>query len=166
MKNAKNNQAMKNAQILADITFKLKKICNEKESYFASQFKLTSMEFRCLKYLKDVDYLIVKDLAEKMNLTPSRVTRLITSLEKKRLVKRELDLDDRRNVRVMLNNKNKQFVEDIENKHVELHYEVLSALPPHDVEVMIDSVEKLYEAFEKWAEENLKHADLKNLKDN
>ncbi len=165
MKKAKNNISMKKAQKLADITFKLKKICNEKESYFAQQFKLTSMEFRCLKYLKDCDFLIVKDLAYKMNLTPSRVTRLITSLENKKLVTRELDLDDRRNVRVMLNKKSKEMVEDLDQKHTELHAEVLSTVPQKEVEQMIDSIEKLYEVFEIWAEKNLKHANLKNLKD-
>ncbi len=165
MTKSKSTSSMKKAQKLADITFKLKKICNEKESFFAQQFKLTSMEFRCLKYLKDCDFLIVKDLAYKMNLTPSRVTRLITSLEKKKLVIRELDLDDRRNVRVMLNNKSKEMIEDLDKRHTELHAEVLSSVPAKEVEQMIDSIEKLYHVFEKWADKNLKHADLKNLKD-
>ncbi len=153
------------AEKLADITFKLKKICNEKESYFAAQFKLTAMEFRCLKYLKDSEYLIVKDLAHNMNLTPSRVTRLITSLEQKKLIIRKLDMEDRRNVRVMINPKSKAFVEEMDKKHIELHAEILANVPAKKIDQTIDAVQGLYDEFEKWSEKYIKNSNIKNVKD-
>lgn len=156
---------MNKAQKLADITFKLKKICNEKESYFAHQFKLTAMEFRCLKYLKDSEYLIVKDLAHNMNLTPSRVTRLITSLEEKKLILRKLDMEDRRNVRVMINPKNKNFVEEMDKKHTELHAEILANVPAKKIDQTIDAIQGLYDVFEQWSEKYIKHSNIKNVKD-
>ncbi len=165
MSEVRSNESLVQAQKLADTTFKLKKICNEKESYFASQFNLAAMEFRCLKYLKDVDYLVVKDLAEQMNLTPSRITRLITSLEKKGLIIRELDLEDRRNVRVMINPKNQKFVEKMDRKHTELHAEILSQMPSKKVDQAIKSIENLYEVFAKWADKTIKHSNIKNVKD-
>jgi len=160
-----NTQKMDKAQKLADITFKLKKICNEKESYFAHQFKLTAMEFRCLKYLKDNEYLIVKDLAHNMNLTPSRVTRLITSLEEKKLILRKLDMEDRRNVRVMINPKNKDFVENMDKKHTELHAEILANVPPKKIDQTIEAIQGLYDVFEDWSEKYIKHSGIKNVKD-
>lgn len=156
---------MDKAEQLADITFKLKKICNEKESYFAAQFKLTAMEFRCLKYLKDSEYLIVKDLAHNMNLTPSRVTRLITSLEQKKLIIRKLDMEDRRNVRVMINPKNKAFVDDMDKKHIALHEEILANVPAKKIDQTIDAVQGLYNEFEKWSEKYIKNSNIKNVKD-
>ena len=165
MSEISSKEALEQAQKLADITFKLKKICNEKESFFASQFDLAAMEFRCLKYLKDVDYLVVKDLAEQMNLTPSRITRLITSLEKKGLIIRELDLEDRRNVRVMINPKNQKFVEEMDRKHTELHADILSQMPAKKIDTAIRSIESLYQVFAKWADQNIKHSNIKNVKD-
>ena len=165
MDNTQTTKKMDKAEELANITFKLKKICNEKESYFAHQFKLTAMEFRCLKYLKDSEYLIVKDLAHNMNLTPSRVTRLITSLEEKKLILRKLDMEDRRNVRVMINPKNKDFVDEMDRKHIELHAEILANMPAKKIDQSIDAIQSLYDVFEEWSEKYLKNSGIKNVKD-
>lgn len=143
------------AEKLADTMFKFKKICNEKEAYFAHQVGITPVEFRCLRYLEGKEYVIVKDLAKLMNLQPSRITRLISSLEEKKYVRRELDIIDRRNVRIYLNKNKQKIIDGINKKYVLLHYEILDNLSTDFVGNAVNELEEIYGIFEKWVEENV-----------
>ena len=140
---------------LADLTFKLQKICQEKESFFAHQFALTSMEFRCLKYIKDSQNISVKDLAANMNLTASRVTYIITSLEEKNLIIREIDKSDRRNIKLKIKDKYIQFVDELELKHAELHEEIFGVLNNDIREKILGSLESMFDTIKAWSEEKI-----------
>lgn len=146
----------KQAKLLANITFKLQKICQEKEAFFASRFDLTSMEFRCLKYIKDKSNLSVSDLASNMNLTPSRITYIITSLEKKNFIEREMDKNDRRNIRIKLKNETENFVNEIDEQHALLHEDIFGKLDSEDRDSILNSLDKMYDSLKEWSEKNLK----------
>ena len=73
----------KNAGMLADLTFSLLTTCQEKESRLAEQYGLTQAEFRCLRSFGTEENLNNKSIAERMNLSPSRLTRIIDRLVKK-----------------------------------------------------------------------------------
>ncbi len=141
---------------LADLMFKFKKLCNEKEAYFATLFELTPVEFRCVKYLYGRDYIIVKELSELMSLKPSRITRIITSLEEKNYIKRVLDTEDRRNVRVMLNPAKKDKIEEMEKAYTNLHKEILSPLNHNVAKQSVADLEEMYKIFEMWVIENIR----------
>lgn len=151
-----NIKLKKQAKSLAELTFQLQKICQEKEAFFASQFELTSMEFRCLKYIKDISNLSVKELAWNMNLTPSRITFIITSLEQKNLIEREMDKKDRRNIRLKLKKEAESFVNEIYEKHALLHEDIFGKLASDDRDSILDSLNKMYDSFREWSDNKLK----------
>ena len=153
-----SKEQLEKAKKLANLMFMFKKICNEKEAYFATLFELTPVEFRCVKYLYGREYVIVKELAKLMNLKPSRITRIITSLESKNFIKRTLDEEDRRNVRVMLNSGKKEKIEEMEKAYTELHQEILSPLNKNVAKKSIADLEVMYDLFEKWVVENIRES--------
>jgi len=160
----KSNKNLEKARKLADLTFQMKKICSDKEAFLASKYNLTSVEFRCLNYLRGHDYLIVKDLSDMMNLTPSRITRLITSLEDKKLIRRELDDKDRRNVRVYPLEKSKDKIDEMDMANLELHLGILDMVPNSEIDKSLETLEGLNKIFHDWHEKALKGRVPKNLK--
>lgn len=148
MKNRDLNQAQK----LAQLSFRLEKICQEKDNFFAHQFNLTATELRCLSYLQERDYFTVKELATQMGLTSSRITHIITSLEKKGYIKRELDVNDRRNIKVMLTEKAHDFTKEVNNQHIKLHQGILTLINPDKREMILESLQELHTAMQHWSE--------------
>jgi len=72
-----------NAERLADLTFSLLANCQEKEIRLAEIHSLTQAEFRCLRLFGSNESINNKAIAERMNLSPSRLTRIIDGLFKK-----------------------------------------------------------------------------------
>jgi len=80
------------ASRLANLTFSLLANCQEKEEHLAELHGLTQSEFRCLRLFGTDESLNNKTIAERMNLSPSRLTRIIDGLVKKKYIRREIDL--------------------------------------------------------------------------
>jgi len=120
-----NNKLKKFADDLSSLTFNMQKICNLKEMFFCKSINLTPIEFRCLRYLYNDNFLRVNELAKKMDLTPPRVTTLLNSLEKKEYIKRDISPNDRRIIKVALTNKGEQFAKEITDKYIDFHKEIL-----------------------------------------
>jgi len=138
------------ARKLADLTFNLEKICQEKEQFFAASFDLTAIEFRCLKYIRDNNNLTVKQLADGVGLTASRVTYLITSLEKKNLLTREIDVKDRRNIRITLTANANPIIKKAERQHVCVHESILRLIPELNQNDVVQSLDVLLSAIRTW----------------
>lgn len=111
---------------LADLTFKLLANCQEKEMRLAEQYKLTQAEFRCLRLFGTEETLNNKQIAERMNLSPSRLTRIIDGLVAKNYVIREIEPNDRRNMRVALSKQGVLIVQQLNNAYVRIHKEILN----------------------------------------
>ncbi|MBZ0199184.1 MAG: MarR family transcriptional regulator, partial [Ignavibacteriaceae bacterium] len=101
-KHVKSDVKINQARELADLTFKLLANCQEKEDRLAEQYGLTQAEFRCLRLFGKTETLNNKTIAERMNLSPSRLTRIIDGLVTKNYMLREIEPKDRRNMRVSL----------------------------------------------------------------
>lgn len=71
------------AEQLANLTFSLLANCQEKEVRLAEIHGLTQAEFRCLRLFNSEETVNNKKIAERMNLSPSRLTRIIDGLVKK-----------------------------------------------------------------------------------
>ena len=86
------------AEHLANLTFSLLANCQEKEIRLATVHNLTQAEFRCLRLFGTDESVNNKSIAERMNLSPSRLTRIIDGLVEKEYIIREIDPNDRRNM--------------------------------------------------------------------
>ena len=74
---------------LADLTFSLLQRCQEKEAWLAEVHGLFQAELKCLRLFGSDESLNNREIAKRMKLSPSRLTRIIDGLEKKGYMKRE-----------------------------------------------------------------------------
>ena len=81
-----NNNKKSNAELMANLTCELARTCTNKEHFFASKFNLTPAEFRCLRLFRESSTVPIKQIAIQMNLTPGRITHILTSLEAKKYI--------------------------------------------------------------------------------
>ena len=140
------------ASRLANLTFSLLANCQEKEVHLAELHGLTQAEFRCLRLFGTDESLNNKTIAERMNLSPSRLTRIIDGLVKKFYIRREIDSNDRRNMKVNLSKKGKSLVQQLNKAYVDIHEEILLDINPSQHEQLIVAMTHLLEALEKWLE--------------
>lgn len=140
------------ASRLANLTFSLLANCQEKEVHLAELHGLTQAEFRCLRLFGTDESLNNKSIAERMNLSPSRLTRIIDGLVKKKYIRREIDSSDRRNMKVNLSTKGKSLVLQLNKAYVDIHREILMDIDPSQHEQLIVAMTHLLEALEKWLE--------------
>jgi DNA-binding MarR family transcriptional regulator len=138
------------AKELADLTFQLLANCQEKEARLAEQYRLTQAEFRCLRLFGKTETLNNKTIAERMNLSPSRLTRIIDGLVTKNYMLREIDTKDRRNMRVSLSHQGTIIVQKLNAAYINIHKEILEDIeePQHDP--LINAMTQLLTALEKW----------------
>ncbi|HSP87580.1 MAG TPA: MarR family transcriptional regulator [Ignavibacteriaceae bacterium] len=142
--------ALPEATQLADLTFKLLANCQEKEARLAEQYGLTQAEFRCLRLFGSRESSNNKAIAERMNLSPSRLTRIIDGLVQKTYMIREIDADDRRNMRVTLSKQGTEIVERLNKAYIGIHKEILDEIEEPQHEPLITAMTHLLSGLEKW----------------
>ena len=138
------------AERLADLTFSLLQRCQEKEARLAEEHGLFHAEFRCLRLMGSEGSLNNKDIAERMNLSPSRLTRIVDGLEKKGYMQREINKGDRRNMKISLSRRGKILTNKLNKAFVDLHSEILQDIDVSQHEPLITAMEHLHLAIEKW----------------
>jgi MarR family transcriptional regulator, organic hydroperoxide resistance regulator len=138
------------AEHLANLTFNLLANCQEKEVRLATVHNLTQAEFRCMRLFGTDESVNNKKIAERMNLSPSRLTRIIDGLVEKEYIVREIDPDDRRNMRVMLSRRGKHLVNQLNKAYVQIHNEILQDIDTSQHEPLIIAMQHLLEALENW----------------
>ncbi len=146
LKKGKNENASK----LADLTFKLLANCQEKEARLAEKYGLTQSEFRCLRLFNKNDVLNNKMVAERMNLSPSRLTRIIDGLVAKQYIIRQIEPADRRNMKVELSKRGNVIVQKLNDAYVNIHREILEDIDRSQHKPLISAMENLLVALQKW----------------
>ena len=91
-----------------------------------------------------------KQIAERMKLSPSRLTRIIDGLVKKEYINREIDNDDRRNMRVSLSKKGQLLVDLLNKAYLNIHTEILEDIDVSQHKPLISAMANLLSALEKW----------------
>lgn len=153
MKN-QNEVSRELAAKMAKLTCSIAKNCNKKENYFAASFNLTPAEFRCLRLFTVKQSLSIKTLTTELELTPGRITHILTSLEEKKLITRSIDPKDKRNVIVTLTEKSRPFIKQINETHIEVHKELLTEISPEQRTIVLDAMEDVIRALKNWTNKN------------
>lgn len=143
----------KHVKELGELTFNLLKKCHEKEERLASQFKITVPEFRCLRMFRDEPQLPVRSLLERVELSGSRLSRILESLEDKGFVNRKLDTSDRRSILVALTKKGKSLTAELEQRFLEIHQDILEGIPEHMHEPLTSGLRNLLVSLNHWLDE-------------
>jgi len=138
------------AERLADLTFSLLARCQEKEAWLAEEHDLFQAELKCLRLFGADENLNNKEIAKRMDLSPSRLTRIIDGLVRRRYMQREIDPKDRRNMRVFLSRRGKILTNKLNKAFIDIHYEILQDIDVSQHEPLITAMEHLSYAIEKW----------------
>lgn len=94
-----------------------------------------------------------KELAKQMKLTPGRITHLLNSLEKKKLIDRTIDANDRRSIQVTLTPEAVDFINNVIKEYSNLHEEILKYLPNEKRVEILNNMKFFFVALKDWAEE-------------
>jgi len=140
------------AELMSHLTCELGRTCTNKEHFFAAKYDLTPAEFRCLRLFKERPSMSIKRIAIQMNLTPGRITHILTSLEEKNYIVRKVDQKDKRNIIVHLTESSKPFLKIVNENHVKLHEDILSNIAEDKREFMLESMQELIKALKTWTD--------------
>ncbi|WAM31843.1 MarR family winged helix-turn-helix transcriptional regulator [Caldicellulosiruptor naganoensis] len=88
----------------------------------------------------------MKDIASELGISPSTLTGIVDKLVEKELVKREIDLQDRRKVQVFLTENGKNLVEKIIEFRSRVLEPILKNLSPEEIDLLKKIVQKINEA--------------------
>jgi len=140
------------AEKMADVTFRLLDQCQEKQERIARSLGLTVAEFRLLRTFRGDAALSVGDIARRMELSNSRLTRILDGLVEKEVVTREVSRQDRRVILVELSARGQRIQKTLTERYLRTHQEILDLLPEGAVDSVIAAMEKLEEAMHEWTD--------------
>uniref|UniRef100_A0AB33JM23 Winged helix DNA-binding protein n=5 Tax=unclassified Prevotella TaxID=2638335 RepID=A0AB33JM23_9BACT len=90
------------------------------ESEFQTTYNLNINEAMLLCTLRDCSGMTSGEIAEQLSLTPSNTSKVITSVEKKALIRRKLDKVDKRQMHFALTPKGEALIETMHCSEIEL----------------------------------------------
>ncbi len=137
----------------AELICELTRFCNIKEEYFAASFHLSPTEVKFLKLFTFQDVISIKNLREKLKLSPGRVTHILKSLEAKKLLSRIPDETDKRNQIVKLLPKAIPLIKNLQSNYINLHKDILKNVKQTEIKNIYSSLFILVSVFKKWVEE-------------
>ena len=146
----KTKNVNKNAEKLGNLTFNLLARCQAKEAHLAEQNSLLEAELKCLRLLGSEESHNNKYISERMNLSPSRLTRIIDGLVRKGYVNREIDKEDRRNMKISLTSIGENLANEINKAFIDIHKDILEEIDISQHESLLTTMGNLQSAVEKW----------------
>jgi len=127
---------------------KLFQCCRERMQYQSEKFNLPDAELRCLMLFGEERYLTPKGIALKMNVVKSRVSRIISGLEKKELIHRIKDPEDSRVYLISLTSAGKKKLKEIQTFHDDIHHAVLKQMAPEQRKILLNNLDLLKSSME------------------
>lgn len=127
---------------------KLKYFCQCHESRISSSCQITLAELRGIKAIEEERDISCSDFSKRINLSPSRGSRIIDSLVRKGFLSREIKDSDRRSTYLSLTNKGKKIKKEIGREQNDFELILETALNNEDMELIrkgLKILEKLME---------------------
>ncbi len=122
--------------------------CQERMQYQCDRFQLPDAELRCLVLFGDERYLTSKNIAHKMNVVKSRVSKIIDGLTKKKLIQRITDPEDSRIKLLSLTSLGQKKLNEVRQFMENVHGQVLSQMAPDQRKAMLTNLDILKASME------------------
>jgi len=142
------------AELLGNLIFRIIPICEEKETNIADKHGLLQAELKCLRLIGEDESLNNKEISERMNLSPSRLTRIMDGLVKKGHIIREINKSDRRHMKLSLSRKGKSLTNKLNDEFIDVHAQILKNINVSKQESLINTMGQLNTAVEKWLQKS------------
>jgi MarR family transcriptional regulator, organic hydroperoxide resistance regulator len=115
--------------------------------------QLSFMQYSLLRILYEKEPLRMSELADLLGIHKSAVTVKVEKLEKKGLIERERDRQDRRNIYLYVSPKGKKQYEETEEKITQFLTDIMQQLSPEEMEAFLDGYVKIASAIKRYGEE-------------
>jgi DNA-binding MarR family transcriptional regulator len=138
----------------ADLSKDLYKLCSKKEMIRRKCLNLGRMECDLLNYLNTLDQPVcMNDLSVEMKVSHSRITRIIDTLVRKKLVRRYPSKRDRRSWLAVITDKGKKTNRETILDFMNIQKDLISRLPEDKVEEILGHIKLYAEAYNAALEE-------------
>ncbi len=148
MKNTPNEIPEHQVVQFQQLIMKLYQCCQDRMRYQSERFNLPDAEMRCLLLFGEEKYLTPKGISLKMNLVKSRISKLISGLNKKGLIQKIADPEDSRTTLLSLTTQGQQKLNEINVFLDFIHQEVLQQMEPKQRNTMMTNLELLKASME------------------
>jgi DNA-binding MarR family transcriptional regulator len=122
--------------------------CEMRMAFLSKKFSLPQAEFRCLLLFRGEHYLTVKNIAQKLEVAKSRVTKIIAGLMQKKLVHSIDDPQDGRVKLISLTSAGQKKCQELSDLITEIHELILLELEPEQRKTVLSSLELLRASME------------------
>ncbi len=122
--------------------------CDDRKFYESKKFELPYAEIKCLMLFNGEHYLTVKDMAQKLDVAKSRVTKLVKNLMGKELIRQIDDPMDARVRLISLTSKGAMLSRKIETFQKDIHRQLLLQMEPAERKNALLYLETLRSAME------------------
>jgi DNA-binding MarR family transcriptional regulator len=143
-----DSTSYQHAETLADLMLKLMWTCQRRQEIIAECSDLSLSEFKCLRAFRHDTELSVKEIATRMSLTSSRLTRIIDGLVRKRFVTRHIDNVDRRIINVRLTRQGELIGRKVGEDCIHVYELALSTIPTGKHAALIECIQELADALD------------------
>ncbi len=123
-----NDELDKYAKEIVRITYQLERVCKSKEVIFCKDLEITPSEFRFLRHIKESKEVNAKDIADIMDSTAPRISKLLKDLQEKNYITIKKYKNDKRYSLISLSKKGDIFINEIMNEYIEFHKDLLSPI--------------------------------------
>lgn len=155
-----DKQLRESAERIADLTFTLLVLCQEKELTMAEEFGISQSEFRTIRLFRGEQHIPQKTLNKRLGLSGSRLTRILDHLQHEGYITRKEDPKDRREFVISLTPHGLELARKLEKRHVRIHEEILEEIPK-DLHVFLgDGLEQMVTTVRGWIEKHRQNEQL------
>lgn len=111
-----------------------------------SDFSLPRGEAMMLLYLSKYKDINPSYLSDKFGLSRSSITGILNSLEEKKYIKRIIDINDRRKMKVNLLDKGEAFIKKMNENHLNIFDKIINKIGNKDTKELIRIINKITES--------------------
>lgn len=129
-------------------------IIKHKGRQILKNYSITTPQFIALQWLLEGGDLTIGELSNKINLAFSTTTDLVDRMEKKELVERKRDTNDRRVVRIHLLPKGQKIIREVIDERRVYLSTVLADVPSNEVAMLLELMEILLDKMKLERENN------------
>ena len=133
---------------LRDLVLEMVGCCEDRKLYETQKFGLPYSELKCLMLFEAVRYLTAKDIAHRLDVAKSRITKIINSLMEKGLVKQIDDPGDGRRKLINLTPAGQKKSEEIAVFERDIHRKILLEMGPEERKILLAYLELLRSTME------------------
>ena len=132
---------------LVDLIIELKKGCMEDEKQIRTLCNISLAEYRGIMEIKMTERITCNVLSKKMGLSPSRGSRIIDGLVRKKYLTRTTNPEDRRSFVLSLSSKGVKIKDDIERERNNCEKRIRKKLSTEEFDLIKEGLELVTKTF-------------------